>query len=519
MKVLFFVSFILFRSISFSADKVCIKALSGGARPVTDGIADSTAGAGSESDARLQTANLEAAIKELAQAKIDLEDARITGSMPQINLMTFEQDITRKEADLIAAIGLENYNSLINKYLGNAAENSNTEAQKQQEVITTKKTQEYKKLAGYTKMKSFADFNGLRTPTEFSRDGKMFLIVDAKNNILVYDSETLKLLNKFSWKPKAPPIPRFSPDNKFVAASEGGQALKVYDLQKNKLGENYSTLNATSYFVISPNSEQIAVSALDHVSVVNRVTKTSKRLFKKSGANTDVVKKIQYSHDGAYIGVGLNNGKVIIYSTSDLKPILIFEKPHGLDAYGFQFSPNNKEIMIPRFIVSSANAIAYVYNIKTGKKVSTIYASDENQASNTDNYISDTTYSPDGKTIASNITLNKSIEFIDTASGKVINSIDLPVIDGEDISSIKYNQAGTHIVVATKQGQAFVIELSTRIIVTILASKIMLHSAELNFDNSRIIIQIADPSDTKNNPETQIWRPQTAEEFFEAVAQ
>jgi WD40 repeat protein len=493
---------------------------------VTDGMAVSavdvpTAGAGSESDARLQTARLdaaqiEAAIKELAQAKIDLEDARITGSMPQINLMALQKDISKKEKEIILILGLKDYEHKINILTAALVIDNNKDILAYANAFEVRKLYEFNKLSGYTKIQTFSALNNVASVTKFSPNGKMFVSVNNQKEIVVYDSQNGSELNRFTFHESICPSLQFSPDGKYIYAAFDGSKLYVFDLIKNKFDKHIETPNSKTKFEFHPDGQHILVAEHGGFSIYNRHTgKFIKRIKNLSGS-----RKIQFSPDGKFLAVGLQNGVIDIYTTDNYELITKINETQelGLDTTRFEITSVGKNIHIlaPRFMSSPTNILAYSFSIHSEGYVKAYY-SQTAQGSDSETLIMASAISPDNKYFITGLDDNKSIEIFDIELGRTIQVIELPLQANDFAKSVKYNAAGTHVIVITDIGNAFVVDLKQSTTKIIQASPSTIRNAEFNSDGSRILLNVFDSSRIRDW-QIQLWRPQTVDEFSEAVA-
>jgi WD40 repeat protein len=423
---------------SSAAVKGCADVLIGNANHVTDGIAAGaiaapTAGADSTSDARLQTANLEAAIKELAQATIDLEDARITGSMPQTNIKAFAAEIASKETELIRKIGDIKFQYLLNVALTELSDTANSNNAELKNEVTQRRAEERKSISNYNL--GYTLTNKAYT-AEYSLDGSRIITVH-EEVIKIYEAATGKEL--LSIEQPSVSYAQLSPDGtRIVTSSYRENTVKIIDALT---GNVLLSLIGHSHFVYkaqySHDGSRIVTAGEDGTAkifdaytgiVLQTLTGHSKGLF-----------SAEFNHDGTRIVTASKDASVRVFDAVTGNLIWTYTYPllcrqgHAMWIYKAQFSPDDT-----RIAVATSDYSVRVLDAKSGQELLNLTGHSD--------VVFSAQYSNDGKRIVT-ASEDGNVKIFDAMSGKILQTL---TVHTSGAHSAQFNPEGTHIVTSAE---------------------------------------------------------------------
>jgi WD40 repeat protein len=429
MKTLIFVSLIFIAEQSLGANKVCINALSG--------EADSNAGAGGDSDARLQTtrldaAQIEAAIKELAQAKIDLEDARITGALPKINLMAFEQEIARKENELRRNMGNEIFNKFYQSGFNTKIDTTDISNTNKSKDLSARKVSETNAFAHYATTLTLTRDNESRfTHAEFSPDGSQIIAIIDDEYAEIYNSVTG--IRNLTIKARADEITsaKFSPDGKrIVIVCENGPTKIIDAVSGKRILSLKNSSGITNSAQFSPDGKSIVITTANNTAIIYDAISGIRRLTIKGDLGRFT--SAQFSPDGTRILTNSSDYISAIFDSSTGVEISNLDSPYDTNEGNSisQYSPDGNQIL----------------KLDGHKKISTLDSISGKEILNFDSitgYFYTSQFSGDGRLIIAADNAEIAIKILDANSVKLLFKLNGHT---ENINSAQLNYNGTRVV-------------------------------------------------------------------------
>jgi WD40 repeat protein len=349
------------------------------ARAATDGMAVSavdvpTVGAGS--DARVQ-----AAIKELAQAKIDLEDARITGSMPQINIMALTAEIDKKEREIQKISLGTNLDDLLSREQQNQTESINQANMIAAQNVRDRKVDELDAFSKYNLRAQVDKWEGSFHKTKLTRDEK-YAVQTFESYVLIRSTTSGRTLRTDRIINDDIEVFDTNHDNSLIAAGyQHGGGLRLIDF--NTLTEVRVLASSLKFrrgdsVVFSPSGAQVlSITSRQLIQIfdVNTGAKLcSRKRFslteKLGGRLKSSINAINYSPDGKQFLASVDSQIYIFDSnTCDLiKKIKLPKNRFGIEQA--IYIDGGKKIITLR----SFDNIARIFDVKTGKQVDQITA-------------------------------------------------------------------------------------------------------------------------------------------------
>ena len=286
----------------------------------------------------------------------------------------------------------------------------------------------------------------------FSPDGKMIASGSVYGTLRLWNATTGKHLKKLRGHTASINSVCFSPDGEMILSGSGDGTVRLWNTTTRKhlkkLGRSWG--NAVSSVYFSPDGKIIA--CLNIYGVIELLDATTKKHLGTLQEDNGEINSMSFSPDGKMIVSGSRDGKVRLWSASDVSPVdylETFSESWRDTVNSVCFSPDGKMIAN-----GTKNGIVELLDATTGKYLRklaglTMKNSDDIHTKGPTWGINSVCFSPDGKIIAS---VDKTLWLWDATTGKYLRKIELQVSHVEDIVSACFSPDSRTIAIGIKDG-------------------------------------------------------------------
>jgi WD40 repeat protein len=335
---------------------------------------------GPNGDIKISDEQIVAAIKELVQAKIDLEDSKIKGEINQVEHESFTSDLNRKEAEIIKATGLAKFTSLYEKLQSELIQSHNINESISQNKNRERRADEHKKLSTFTFHKMVSTVK-VPTSLDFTKDSQKILIglSDAINVLTTSDTSILmsrsylgKKINGAHFHPIENTIvsgfdinkvaiidastaiilatltghtalvteARFSPDGEFILSSSYDKTLRFWHASSgNLVHELIGHTDKVTHAAFSPDGKRaVSVSADRHIIIWDLAMGRPTHNFI---GHDKAIYSVNFNHDGTRIITSSYDNTAKVWDASTMQLIHTFTKEKAITWAAFSADGDN----------------------------------------------------------------------------------------------------------------------------------------------------------------------------------
>jgi WD40 repeat protein len=221
----------------------------------------------------------------------------------------------------------------------------------------------------------------------FSPDGKWIAAGTWDGDILIWDTQSLKLVKTLTGYPDFIYSIDFSPDGNRIMAIGRGYAAMVWDVKTGDVLANVRTGSFGGVFL--PDGVQVAVAGSQNVAIMIWDVEKDLRVAEYKHPQKLTATALVSSPDGKWLYVGYEDGSVLELNADSLLMAHEFEG-NGESVASIAISPSQDHLFI-----ATANHSIIVWDMETREKIS------ETTHPGHSGYISGLSISPDGRLLIS----------------------------------------------------------------------------------------------------------------------
>ena len=284
----------------------------------------------------------------------------------------------------------------------------------------------------------------------FSPDGKTIASGSAYGTVRLWNATTGKHLKKLRGHTASINSVCFSPDGKMIVSGSKDGTVRLWD---TTTGKHLKTLSRSGGDVksvcFSPDGKIIA--SVNTYGTIELLDAATGKHLKKLREDKAEINSIDFSPDGKMIVSGSEDGKVRLWSISDVSAVDYLETYSGYVGdvvNSICFSSDGKMIAS-----GTKNGIVELLDATTGKRLGQLAGrakkSDDVGTKGPTWGINSINFSPDGKLIAS---VDKTLWLWDAATGKYLRKIELQALHVEDVVSACFSPDSRTIAIGIRDG-------------------------------------------------------------------
>ena len=148
-----------------------------------------------------------------------------------------------------------------------------------------------------------------------SDNGKFLASGSWKNELIIWDLESLKILHYLKTKQHSAYSLKFMNNDKYLF-SAGGSLIKIWDIESETIIKTFEGQKGMQQCKFSPDGKYLASCAEDHT-VWLRNFETGEIVWKYRGPKLEI-STLDFSPDGKYLAVGTPESDILIWKLDDL---------------------------------------------------------------------------------------------------------------------------------------------------------------------------------------------------------